>query len=323
MSVTLNPTDRLRHLLRRSRYYVTLRRIQREGPLAALRRRMLWARILATAPVRMEPSNDNAVAEVHLLCSRRDYLCAIWALKSFYCLSGITCPLAIHLQGQSPARMVARMRQHFPDARIVLQAEADAFVEPELARAGVDRLLALRRKTPFMLKLTDFVLMCRAPRLLLLDSDVLFFAHAPDLIDHARSSSTAALFQRDVADMYNITPEHAFERFGFHLAPRVNSGIALLPRDAINLARCEYYLSDDQVARPNTMVEQTLYALALGERSEIEFLPDSYLVSLRRCTDMGNLIARHYAGASRSLFTLEGLPALIEAGFFSKLKDPG
>jgi len=318
----LNPTDRLRHLLRRNRYYVTMRRIQREGPLTALRRRMLWARILDTPPIRMEPTNGNAAAEVHLLCSKRDYLCAIWALKSFYCLSGITCPLAIHLQGQAPDGMVARMRRHFPDARIVLQAEADALVEPELARAGFDRLLALRRRTPFMLKLTDFVLMCRAPRLLLLDSDVLFFAHARDLVEQARASSTAVLFQRDVANMYNISPERAFERFGFRLAPCVNSGIALFPRAAVNLARCEDYLSDDEVARPNTMVEQTLYALAFSERSEIAYLPDSYLVSLQPCTDMGRLVARHYAGASRSLFTREGLPALIEAGFFSKLNPP-
>lgn len=315
----MNPTDRLRHLLRRNRYYVTMRRIQREGPLAALRRRMLWARILATAPTRMEPANESAAAEVHLLCSRRDYLCAIWALKSFYCLSGITCPLTIHLQGTPSGRMIARLHRHFPDARLVLQAEADAFVEPELARAGFKRLLALRRKTPFMLKLTDFVLMCRAPRLLLLDSDVLFFAYAQDLVERARSSSSAALFQRDVADMYNISPARAFERFGFQLAPCVNSGIALVSRDAMNLARCEHYLSDEEVARPNTMVEQTLYALAFSEQSEIEYLPDSYLVSLQPCADMRGLIARHYAGASRALFTREGLPALIEAGLFSKL----
>jgi len=296
-----------------------MRRIQREGPLVALRRRMLWARILDTAPVRMEPTSENAAAEVHLLCSRRDYLCAIWALKSFYCFSGVTCPLAIHLQGQSPERMVARMRQHFPDARIVLQAEADAFVEPELERAGFDRLLALRRKTPFMLKLTDFVLMCRAQRLLLLDSDVLFFAHARDLVERTRTAFPMALFQRDVANMYNISPARALERFGFHLAPCVNSGIALFARDAVNLARCEHYLSDYEVARPNTMVEQTLYALAFSEQSEIEYLPNSYLVSLQPCTDMRKLIARHYAGASRSLFTREGLPALIEAGFLEKL----
>jgi hypothetical protein len=315
----LNPTDRLRHLLRRNRYYVTMRRIQREGPLTALRRRMLWARILATDPIRMEPANENAAAEVHLLCSRRDYLCAIWALKSFYRLSGVACPLTIHLQGKASGRMIGRLREHFPDARLILQAEADAFVEQELARAGFKRLLELRRKTPFMLKLTDFVLMCRAPRLLLLDSDVLFFAYARDLVERAQSSSSAPLFQRDVANMYNISPADAFERFGFQLAPCVNSGIALVPRAAVNLARCDHYLSDEEVARPNTMVEQTLYALAFSEQSEIEYLPDSYLVSLQPCTDMRTLVARHYAGASRALFTREGLPALIEAGFLDKL----
>jgi hypothetical protein len=317
--MTSNLTDRLRHLLRRNSYYVKLRRIQREGALAALRRRILWARILHTPPIRMEPWNDGAAAEVHLLCSRRDYLCAIWALKSFYCFSGLSCPLTIHLQGQSPDRMVARLRHHFPDARLVLQAEADAVVEPELARAGFERLLALRRKTPFMLKLVDFVLMCRAPRLLLLDSDVLFFAHAGELVERARASSVKGLFQRDVANMYNISPERAFERFGFHLAPCVNSGIALVSRAAVSLERCEHYLSDQEVARPNTMVEQTLYALAFSERAEVEYLPESYLVSLQPRTDMRNLVARHYAGASRSLFTLEGLPALVEAGFLGKL----
>jgi hypothetical protein len=146
--------------------------------------------------------------------------------------------------------------------------------------------------------------------------------HARDLIEQAASPSTAALFQRDVENKYNISVERALERFGFPLAPCVNSGIALFPRDAVNLARCEYYLSDEEVACPNTMVEQTLYALAFSERSEIEYLPDSYLVSLKPCADMHNLVARHYAGASRSLFTHEGLPALIEAGLFTKLNGP-
>ena len=212
------------------------------------------------------------------------------------------------------------MRGHFPGARIVSQAEADAIVEPQLASAGFNRLLALRRKTPFMLKLTDFVLMCQTPRLVLLDSDVLFFAYAPDLIEAAHSTSPDALFQRDIGDMYNISRERALQRFGFRLAPRVNSGIALVSRAAVNLARCEDYLSDDEVARPNTMVEQTLYALALSERSEIEYLPDSYFLSVQPCAEMCGLVARHYAGASRALFTSEGLPRLIEAGLLTELK---
>ena len=267
----------------------------------------------------MEPTNENAAAEVHLLCSKRDNLCAIWALKSFYCLFGMTCPLAIHLQGQSPSRMITRLRQHFPDARLVQQAEADAFVEPELARAGIDRLLALRRKTPFMLKLTDFVLMCRAPRLLLLDSDVLFFACARDLIEHARSESRAVLLRRDVANMYDIFPELPFERFDFHLAPYVNSGIALV----LARRRESLPLRGLPVRRRGRTSQYDGRADALRSRFqravENKYLQDGYLVSLQPYTDMRSLIARHYAGASRALFTREGLPRLNEADFFRKL----
>jgi hypothetical protein len=318
----LNSTDRLRQLLRRNRCYVAMRRIQLEGPLAAARRILLWQQILGIAPVRTDPSGQITGTEVHLLCSKRDYLPAIWALKSFYFLSQATFPLTIHLQGRSPDRMMAKLRHHFPDARLVSQAEADASVEPVLVSAGLERLLQLRRQTPFMLKLTDFIVMSRSARVLLLDSDVLFFSYARELIEQANLGSAAALFQRDVVNMYNISPERAMKRFGIRLAPCVNSGIALVSRTAVNFARCEDYLSDAEIARPNTMVEQTLYALLFSEQSAITYLPETYLVSLRPCSDMRDLVARHYAGASRSLLTLEGMPALIQGSLFKGKETP-
>jgi len=150
-----------------------------------------------------------------------------------------------------------------------------------------------------MQKLIDFLLTCHATRLLILDSDVLFFATPHHLLDAIHSAQDAALFQRDRADNYNISAEQALERFGIRLKPRINAGLALVPRDEVDLIRCEELASDDEVLQYNGLVEQTLWALLTSERIAVRHLPDTYLISLDPFSDVRGLIARHYAGASR------------------------
>jgi hypothetical protein len=305
----------IRRALRSNRHWVSARRIQREGPLVAFERWHLWFRILDTGPVTSSVADERSPVEIHILCSERDYLCAIWALKSLYRFAEVTYPLAIHLQGWCPSRVGRRLRQHFPQARVITNSEADVLVDAELGARRLHRLRELRRRTPFMLKLTDFVMSCRASRLLLLDSDVLFFARPRHLLEGIHSPSNTALFQRDLESTYNIGAHAALERFGIRLMPAINTGIGVVPRDAIDLERCEHFLSDPEVGRANGFIEQTLYALCMSDRLAVKYLPESYLVSLQPSANFDVLTARHYAGPSRPLLTSEGLPALIRKGF--------
>lgn len=287
--------------------------------MAALRRWRLWRRILDTPPTLTDSADGQSSVEIHILCSEHDYLCAIWALKSFYHYAGVAYPLAIHLQGWCPKRTVSKLRKHFPGARIILQSEADASVGDWLSKRGLLRLRALRAQVFIIQKLTDFLLACRAPRLFMLDSDVLFFAAPRHLVEAANAAPNAALFQHDLADNYDISACRAGARFGIRMARRINAGLAMVPCDAINLARCDELLSDEELARPTGLIEQTLWALLAGERIAVRHLPDSYLISLQPCPDVQGLIARHYAGPSRSFLNSEGLPALIAAGFLKAL----
>lgn len=303
--------------LRRNRAWVTLRRAQREGFVNALRRYRLWTKILRTPPVSTDEVREGAAVEVHVLCYERDYLCALWALKSFYRFAGVRFPLVVHVQGRASRLMKGRLKKHLPSARVVLQEEADAGVEAWLAARGLTRLVEARRRNPFMLKLTDFALTCRAVNLLTLDSDILFFRRPSELLAAADTDAPVelTLFQRDPASAYNITEERAREELGVALAPRVNTGITLSARGALDLARCEEFLAHADVARPTGWTEQTLHALAASERGRVEFLPESYLVSLAPHADVRSLVARHYAGPSRALLTTEGMRALERAGF--------
>jgi hypothetical protein len=272
--------------------------------------------ILRTAPVRTDPAGGEVPVEVHLLCHRHDHLIALWALKSFYRFAGVRLPLVVHLQGRVPERARARLRTHFPDARIVDQAEADAVVVEWLRRRG-RRLLEVRGRYPILMKLTDFALLSRAGRLLAVDSDVLFFAPPAALLAAVRRGGPGSLFQRDVGSGYTVPPAWARERLGIDLVPRINTGIMSYPRDPADLERCEQYLEQPELMRPSGVLEQTLHALRACERGPVEFLPPEYLIRLEPGGGYDGLTARHYAGPSRRLLP-EGMRVLRGRGFLGE-----
>jgi hypothetical protein len=307
-------------VIRRDRRWALLRRIYHEGWRLALRRHAIWSRILATRPFPAELFGSGSPVEIHLLCYEFDYLSAIWALKSFYHFARVKFPLAIHLQGYMPPRAVTRLRHHFPGARIIPQLEADRVVEEKLNYIGLRRLRGLRRRLPMMQKLTDFMLMSEAPRVLLLDSDVLFFAHPVHIVTAIDSGSLPALFMRDWQSAYTIAVERAREVVGFDLAPRVNAGLALVERRFIDLSRCDDYLRHEELMLVSGLTEQTLYALAASEVGSVNYLPDSYLMSPEPSIRFDGIVARHYAGPSRHLLLSEGMPRLIESGWLDEIR---
>jgi len=316
VALTLH-TDRARlsTTLRRWHWWRDLRRIQAEGPDNAFFRWRRWSEILRTAPVRTDPAGRGPV-ELHLLCHRGDYLCGIWALKTLYLTSRARWPIVIHLQGSTSAGMIRRLRKHFPDVRLVGQREADEKVAQAFA-AKHPKLIQARRHSPFMMKLVDFSVFARAERIVVLDSDVLFFRAPVELRAHAETeSSSGCLFQRDPASTYNITEEEAAAVFGIHMPACVNTGICVFPRSLVDFELCETVLEHPQVRRPSGWIEQTLFALCAGTRGGVKYLSSDYLISLERGVDYEPLTARHFAGSSRPLLTEEGMPYVIARGVF-------
>jgi hypothetical protein len=299
--------------LRRWRWWRDLRRIQAEGPDNAFFRWWRWTQILRTAPVRTDPAGRGPV-ELHLLCRRGDYLCAIWALKTLYLTSGTRWPVVIHLQGSTSAGIIRRLRKHFPDVRLVGQREADEKVTQALS-AKHPKLVQARWHSPFMMKLVDFTVFARAERIVVLDSDVLFFRAPVELRAYAETeTSNGCLFQRDPASTYNITEGEAAAVLGIRMPPCVNTGICVFPRSLIDFELCETLLEHPQVRRASGWIEQTLFALCAGTRGGVKYLSSDYLISLERGVDYGPLTARHFAGPSRPLLTEEGMPYVIARG---------
>ena len=84
--------------------------------------------ILATPPVATEALTEGVAPSlpigVHVLGQDAPLQMALWALKSFYHFAGVGFPLNVHLQGQNTRKMRQVLGQHFPQARLVSQEEA-------------------------------------------------------------------------------------------------------------------------------------------------------------------------------------------------------
>jgi hypothetical protein len=268
-------------------------------------------RILSTQPIK---DTTDQRCEIHVLTSAQDWLNLVWALKSFYVASGRRYALCIHEDGSLADAELAAVGEHFPAARIIQRAEADAKVG-ELLR-GFPRSLAFRNNNLLAPKVFDFMAYLESERMGLFDSDLLFFAEPTIFLQRVEDPTYRPnTFNGDCADVYTVEPEEVCARFGHQLLPRVNSGFGLVHRNSICWEWTEQFLALPGILDGHSWrIEQTLFALC-SSRYGVELLPDEY--TLRLEPGIGGRCFRHYNGAIRHLMYAEGIPRLLEQGFLA------
>ena len=322
----MNSMHRVRSWLRSWPAWVYFRRLQRTGWMHNLHRWSIVPRILKTRPIHTQPVGDQAgqPCEVHILTWDMDWQMALWAAKSFYHYAGVDWPLVWHEAGSLRPCYRTALKRHFPQSLVLTAEEATTGVEAELARGGFTRCLHARRRSFMLMKMIDCVVLSNAKRLLLLDSDVLFFKKPEELIAAGTSELLKNLFNRDKGSWYTIPREAAKARYGIDLIPELNAGLGLVRRESLTLPMMEEFLADPDIQSEPWLTEQTLQALC-GSRVGVELLPETYLVSQSpglTTSKGGPLVSKHYPGLVRHLLYEEGMTHLIRSGFLEALSCP-
>lgn len=260
--------------------------------------------ILATPPIR----TPDRTCEVHVLTSQGDWLNLIWALKSFYLHSGRRFTLCIHDDGTLRDLARTELRAAFPDARLISREEADSRVNPLLA--GFPRSREFRATNTLALKVFDFRAFLDAARMMIFDSDILFFAAPMELLRILETSDRNSL-NRDWRAGYTLDPAAIPSALNFKLPELINSGLGLIHKESIRYEWIEEFLTLPGILSHPHQIEQTLIALC-SAKFGFTMLPAEYDIHLgpRR----PGVPCRHYTGPIRHLMYSEGVRALAADG---------
>jgi hypothetical protein len=163
----------------------------------------------------------------------------------------------------------------------------------------------------------DFIAFLQADRMVLFDSDLLFFDEPTAYLSRLEDGNYRLnAFNADCDSAYTIDAEAVKARLGFELLARVNSGFGIVHRDSIRLEWIEEFLALPGLTDGHFWrIEQTLYALC-SSRYGAELLPQEYEVRLE--AGVPPRIFRHYVGAIRHLMYGEGIAHLVQNRFLDR-----
>lgn len=287
----------IREYFRRLKY-----RLLNNNPLVWHKKWFLARRILLAEP---QPVPNTAEFEIHVLACDKDFLCLLWALRSFFFFSGKIASLTVHDDGSLRPWQFQTLSHLFPGSRAIPKSQSDCEMADFLSSHG--KCLEVRQQSVYNVKVFDFAFYSRGKRLILLDCDVLFFSRPADLLSNCRES----LFNSDIWTNYLFSTEDIKSRFGLAVPEKVNIGVGVMSKDCFDLDLTERLLSDDRFSSSPFFIDQTLIAM-LASRNTIRLLGPEYQVSLSR--GLTNTVSKHYTRLVRHLFFLEGLPRLVSEG---------
>lgn len=264
------------------------------------RRILGWRNPFAGEPVGLVP--------VRVLTGKDDWLLACWMLASWFHATGRNWTVVIHDDGRLRPEAFEAFQKMIPGVAFVRAEEGDRAAAKFLA--GHPACSDYRFAHPFGRKIFDFVALTTGNRFLSFDSDILFFRKPEVLLELCEKNAGELWFNEDVSDSFPISREEARAKLGLEIWPRVNAGLCLIDRTAIDLDLCERALLETSILKGHPwLVEQALYAICASARGLGGLLPPEYEVSLEKKARPG-VVARHYVGAVRQHFHGEGMARL-------------
>jgi hypothetical protein len=272
------------------------------------RRAKIASIILHTAPS-PNPVPDTLFS-VHSLIRKKDLIMSIWSAKSL----NLACNQALcwffHDDGSLTEDDYKFLSYHFPGCTILKRSVTDEKLAP--LRSQFPLTLSMRDKYVMMLKLVDLAVFSEKQLILYVDSDILFFDKPVQIISQLSDKKCSNFFNKDIQSSYLYTTVKLKEYTGIQVPEKINAGLSILHKDTIQLETIETLLQQIPLT-PNLIfhrIEQTLITLLSSiSHYGIAYLDMEYDVSLKK--SINNAVCKHYVGAIRHQFELEGIQYLL------------
>jgi len=281
----------------------------------------LLERVVSTPAINASGKNDF---EIHSLTSHKHLHFYLWSIKSFIWASKLSPTIIIHDDGTLTKIDIKFLKSHLRGVKIITKKEANKQIDPQLKRYPA--CLKYRSKEPFAKKIIDVLLVAKTKKVMILDSDVLFFKKPTEIIRWAKDNKARNLFNWDPFDTEVSMHQKLKKNLDLEYSTGYNSGLQCLTRDVFNIKFLENYLSYcyKHESFDWWVIEQrSMSLLAYNYDSDLcKPLPrERYFFQNKRNVFYKNrsietfpdsLVAKHYSRYARTLFATEGVRKLLE-----------
>ncbi len=258
--------------------------------------RMLGPSLLAkTSPFLKK---GQPVYELHVLCQKSDVWMLTWSLKSLLFHSTLTPKVIIHNDGSLDQFACYHLKRIFSNIRIISRQEADATVLPKIPKTS--KLYKYRSEGhPLLLDLIDPIIYAENDKLVVLNSDILFFKTPREVDDFIiNQSDTDVLVSRQpksyvMAISSDYVNKHSLIQ---KEAGYINCGITLLNRKAISLEDSVDFFEHCLLPIKDYLVEAMGWVALVG-KTNFKFLPDDTYHIKGMLHE--NTIAKHFTSGRR------------------------
>ncbi|MBI2057600.1 MAG: hypothetical protein HYT63_01295 [Candidatus Yanofskybacteria bacterium] len=235
--------------------------------------------------------------EVHMLCQKSDVVTATWSLWSFLKNSQLCPKIVIHDDGSLDDESVAIFKNKFDNLEVIWRKDADRLIN----KINVSPIIKDYREKgyPLILKLVDILLLSRSEKVMVLDSDVLFFKKPEEIVRFVKGDSGRDALISQASGGFVVRVDDNYLK-KYNLAQKnvelMNSGIVVYNKSSISEVKLSEYFENCKLDISDYFVEMTGWNCLIGQ-TNCEFLPlDRYIIKGRAGP---NTVAKHFTGPRR------------------------
>lgn len=232
-----------------------------------LLKKLCCYKALCTKPVMTGVDKDSF--EIHLLICHEDIGMLIYCLKSFLYFSEKAYHVVLHDDGSLTKKDIKRLKRHFVNIRILKKKQADKLVYDKIKEYEAIKKYRYSYMcknwvyrtnfNPYVLsiKLLDFNLLSNAKKILVLDTDILFFKKPIEILEWINDDK-----ENRILSSVEQSPRNIF-----------NSGILCINKDIFNLDHIEEWIKNNGIY---DLTEQHVYESLMKKSGNYSELPTTY-----------------------------------------------
>lgn len=244
--------------------------------------------------------------EIHMLCRKKDAAMLAWSLMSFINQTGICPRVVVHEDGSFDKKTILKLEHKFPGLEVLRLEKASQMIDniPGLS----EKLLEHRKRGHKLIyKLVDILLLSHAKKVMVLDSDVLFFKKPSEILEFINGKSPYEALISCHDGTYDLMTSEEYSRKHELLRKKtdeMNSGIILFQKNKITTDMMLEYFENTLRKPRDYFVEMTGWA-SLISQTNFNFLPiEKYIVKGKPEV---NTMAKHFTSPRRHEFYIYGI----------------